>query len=286
MIKCPVCEDQSEEEGEFCPQQTTQPESSALKILKRLAQSWMFRLAVALFTMMVVYNIASIVLNVSFIENYIIGAEKTLEEILALQPGVLAPLAAAIGGMGAFVVMMILLPEVLQWLGMGMFLFSASGLKGPSRETGGLSLLQVSAVLEAVFYLAATVLIFGIFFAGMVRDAQAGQLKLAGAVVYGCLLSVTAAVGALAITYEIKLIRTLRTIKNTMKTGEPDSRISLYIAVINYIMSALVLLTAAATLRYTGIEGFVATAAGTVVTILITTGLLIYRSQMKRLENQ
>ena len=289
MIKCPVCGAENEENSEVCTQcnhnmKIQGDPSPALALLGQRTGSWMFRLAVGLYTMMVVYNIASIVLNVSFIDNYIVGAEKTLEEILSLQPGVLSPLAAAIGGMGAFVVVLILLPEILQWLGMGMFLLSARSLKEPSRETGGLSLLQVSAVIEAVFYLAAVLLVFFIFFMGMFREAQAGQLKLANGVVYGSLLAVTASVGALVLAYEIKMIRTVQSIKNTMKTGLPDSRISLYVIVVNFIMSALVLMTAIMTVRYTGIEGFIASAAGTTVTLLVTFGLLLYRNRMKRLE--
>lgn len=97
MIKCPVCGAENEENSEVCTQCNHNRNihgdpSPALALLGQRTGSWMFRLAVGLYTMMVVYNIASIVLNVSFIDNYIVGAEKTLEEILALQPECSVPL--------------------------------------------------------------------------------------------------------------------------------------------------------------------------------------------------
>ena len=99
-----------------------------------------------------VYNIVLIIQDKSFFYQYIAMLQRTMEEMLVLPSGILIHVTQGIYAMGPVVVVLIFVPEVLRFLGMMMLGLSVDKLQGPTRETGGLSILQAAFILEGVFY--------------------------------------------------------------------------------------------------------------------------------------
>lgn len=307
MRKCPVCGNENEDGAKICTQcgreisdqsadveevkdfptedweKEERPATRALEVLRRGAGAGVFRLAVFLYMLMVIYNVASLVLDEMIFFKVISTAQRWIEETMMLPVGVLDEISGGIFSLSNVAALLILLPEVLCFLGMAMYALSASHITEPSKDTGGLLLIQVAVCIEMIFYLMIGLLVMGVFLISMLREWDLGFLDPQSMTMYLVFMGLALVVILFVVFYELGVIRILRSMKNTMRTGEADDRISGYVIFMNFAMSILVFVVSFLMIPYTEIEGFIVSAVGTLVTVLLTCGLIWYRKQMRGL---
>ena len=307
MRKCPMCGNENEEDAKVCSQcgrnlkeqeedveevsdfpavdeiETEEASTRALQILKKGAGSTVLHVAIFLYMLMVIYNIASLVLDEMIFFKIITLVQRIMEETMTLPAGVLSEISEKVFSVSNFAAHFILLPEVLCFLGMAMYTLSASHMTEPSKDTGGLTLIQIAVFIELIFYLTIGFVIMGIFVVSMVREWEMGILNSESLTVYLALLGAALVVILLVLFYEIGVIRTIRSLKYTMRTGNPNEDISGYVIFMNFVMSIMVLVFSFLAIPYTEVEGFIVSAMGTLVTILLTSGLIWYRNKLRQL---
>ena len=127
--------------------------------------------------LMVIYNIASLVLDEMIFFKIITLVQRIMEETMTLPAGVLSEISEKVFSVSNFAALFILLPEVLCFLGMAMYTLSASHMTEPSKDTGGLTLIQIAVFIELIFYLTIGFVIMGIFVVSMVREWEMGILN-------------------------------------------------------------------------------------------------------------
>ena len=110
-----------------------------------------------------------------------------------------------------------------------------------------------------------------------------GVLNPESLTVYLVLLGAALVVILMVLFYEIGVIRTIRSLKCTIRTGNPNDDISGYVIFMNFVMSSVVLVFSFLMIPYTEVEGFIVSAVGTLVTILLTSGLIWYRKKMRQI---
>ena len=307
MHRCPMCGNENEEDAKVCSQcgrnlkeqeadvekvsdlpaedwiETAEASTRALQILKRSAGSTVLHIAIFLYMLMVIYNIASLVLDEMIFFKIIMLAQRIMEETMALPAGILSEISEKVFSVSNFAALFILLPEVLCFLGMVMYTMSASRITEPSKDTGGLTLIQAAVFIELFFYLTIGVVIMGIFAVSMIREWEMGVLNPESLTVYLVLLGAALVVILMVLFYEIGVIRTIRSLKCTIRTGNPNDDISGYVIFMNFVMSSVVLVFSFLMIPYTEVEGFIVSAVGTLVTILLTSGLIWYRKKMRQI---
>ena len=253
----------------------------AVQVLRRLIVSPLFKLTVILYMLTAVYNIVLIIQDRSFFYQYIAMLQRTMEEMLVLPSGILIHVTQGIYAMGPVVVVLIFVPEVLRFLGMMMLGISVDKLQGPTRETGGLSILQAAFILEGVFYTLIDLLITGIIFLGMLGEIKTSQMNGGSAILYTILFLAAAAAAVLIIAYTVNMSRTIRSIRATMRDGEVRNGVSLYVILINLIMSVILAVASLQTFHFTEVGGMLVSGVGIAILLLITLGLAWYRKQMQ-----
>ncbi len=187
--------------------------------------------------LMVIYNIASLVLDEMIFFKLLMLAQRIMEETMALPAGILSEISEKVFSVSNFAALFILLPEVLCFLGMVMYTMSASRITEPSKDTGGLTLIQAAVFIELFFYLTIGFVIMGIFAVSMIREWEMGVLNPESLTVYLVLLGAALVVILMVLFYEIGVIRTIRSLKCTIRTGNPNDDISGYVIFMNFVIS-------------------------------------------------
>lgn len=177
-----------------------------------------------------------------------------------------------------------MIPSIL--VAVGMWITIGSGAKKQSKQmtTSGMTMIQVIQIINtvmgslAVLFLLLIVLIAG----GMASDYSAE----ASAIIAICAVVMVLA-AAFMIFYNVMIISTIGKIKNSIRTNQPNSKISMFVAVMCIISggcSALSIPTSILSIpSVVSILSLVMTAA---YPILFGILLISYRSRMRELEYQ
>lgn len=271
-------------DGAYCPscgQPLTTPVPPAVSELKKAAASPLFFTAVILSTV-------SAVLSLLF---SIFGSGASLamaEELLGdLGLGTMTDAGAAGATIGSVIGAFIgLIPQTILLIGLWKVTLSARDPLRPAIDGGGLSLIKgvmtfflVMMVIAAALIALAVILLVVLASTGVLADSSddlaAGSIAVA--ILLAILLPIVVGAFVLLIVFYVKCIRSVNVARNTLYTGIPSSKVSLFVAVWCFISAALSLPSLLSL-------SFLQVACSIATQILFGMVLIRYREQMQRLE--
>lgn len=271
---------------------TARPRSNhpVLKVVKDMGASPLFLVAVIAFTAAVFFSIVSVFTRGT------VGAVSSLTETLGSfglgeLDGALYQANNYFKAIGVFAA----IPSVIYLIGLWLIFAGAQQRGSDSMPTSGLTTIKVMAILTLVCCCIALGLTEILCIVGIIGTARYGFFtntnrydyaydhteminNFAGALFIGL------AIGALIvyvilIVYEAKIISTINAVKGTILTGNPNYKVSGFVAVMNFIVAFFSLFG----LFAGGFAAMLAEACS--ITALICFGILIfkYKSAMIRL---
>lgn len=176
-----------------------------------------------------------------------------------------------------------MIPSILIATGMWITIASGAGREAKPITTAGLTIIQVIQIISTVFGCLISALLL---FAVIVLGVFAAEMPEAAMFVMVILGIVIVLVAGFMIFYNVMVISTIGKIKNTIRTGVPNHKVSMFVAVMCIIAGSFSAL---------GIFGVFATPGSVIVNLLslvsaalcpILTGCLLitYRNRMRALE--
>ena len=239
-------------------------ESPAVKLLKKSARSGAFLIAILLFTISVGLTILTIFQNritTDSIDDMIgsLGISSS-EEISKATDAVVEMFGGTIESLGNTVLITSLLamvPAILTMIALWIIFGSALGKNNEKMGTAGFTIIKViwiiKLVLTAMIVLA--VIVLGIvsytMAQGVIEDVldKADEIPVAGewlakistdltgivSTVFWTVLGIFAAVSAVIILFQVKIITTLGAVQRTAETGDNRRKVSAFLAVMLFI---------------------------------------------------
>ncbi len=214
--------------------------ATGFDLLRRLGRSPVFLIAVIAFT---AFAVLMAVLEVSLID-----VADTIESEIRRSEGsnaIPSGLLVTISTVSAAVTLLLI---ALTAAGMWITLAAAAKKTEGARTTGGLTLIQVVTIILLVLFclMSAAMLIslvagkesFCNLFRSLAEDLDRGaDPEEAASVGYLILLGAFAVSTILTILYFAGILRTIGTMRRTMRSGVPDKRVSLFVAVMNFLLA-------------------------------------------------
>ncbi|HJC80158.1 MAG TPA: FHA domain-containing protein [Candidatus Mediterraneibacter excrementipullorum] len=180
-----------------------------------------------------------------------------------------------------------LIPAMVLVAGIWIVFAAAKQNKLPGIAATGMTMIRVIVIIELVF---ACIAVFAVAVIGLL--AVVGMGSLAGyygdgapfVVIMALVMIVLLAICAIEIVYYVKLNGMVKSIKETMVTGRPNTKVSLFVEILCYLGGAGSAISALMSLVGPDIFGFLSNAG--MGTAGICFGMLIrqYRNKMQTLE--
>lgn len=126
--------------------------------------------------------------------------------------------------------------------GMWITYSSAANRRSDGMKTSGLTMIKCCAVFEMVIMIIFLLVILIGFMLATVSIAQTGEGSIALLVLVISLIIIVGA-GVLNLVYYAKVLKTINSVKNTIKTGVPSEKVSRFVAVMCFISAAFSLLS-------------------------------------------
>ena len=282
---CPKC-GRNIPDGSVCPCSYNTPVLSsnpAVNTLKTIGSSPLFLVVSILLSIAPVLTIASQ-----------LGLRDNMWDLfyyamqLDLDPSLFYPVIDAASSMSVAGAVLSAVPAILVAVAMWITYASCRDTQSGNVSTAGLTICKVLSIISLVCIciLAAILVLFMVIFmiAGMAEAANDvygydASIAQAGIAVLLVLFVILAAVLALAVIYQVCVIKTINRIKATATTGVPDNRIPNFLVVMNYIEAAGMVLAGLANLFTTPILGL-GSLVGAATLVIISIILTRYRSGM------
>ena len=180
-----------------------------------------------------------------------------------------------------------LIPAMVLVAGIWIVFAAAKQNKLPGIAATGMTMIRVIVIIELVF---ACIAVFAVAVIGLL--AVVGMGSLAGyygdgapfVVIMALVMIVLLAICAIEIVYYVKLNGMVKSIKETMVTGRPNTKVSLFVEILCYLGGAGAAISALMSLVGPDIFGFLSNAG--MGTAGICFGMLLrqYRNKMQTLE--
>ncbi len=214
--------------------------ATGFDLLRRLGRSPVFLIAVIAFT---AFAVLMAVLNISLID-----VADTIEREIRRSEGANAipyGLLVTISTVGtAVTILLIGLTAAGMWITLAAAAKNAEG----RRTTAGLTIIKVVTIIVLVLFclMSAAMLIALLagreswieLFRSLAEYSDSGtDAKEIASIVYPILLGAFAVSTILTILYFAGILRTIGTMRRTMRSGIPDKRVSLYVAVMNFLLA-------------------------------------------------
>lgn len=151
--------------------------------------------------------------------------------------------------------------SILAVVGIWMTFASAANQSGAPISTAGLTLLRVLQIISLVAICLMTLLLIGglVLFIGTM--GMYDVTPATNALVVALLLMV-AAIMALLILYSVKIITTIECFRRSIRTGTPQGKISVYVAVMNILGGVLSLLVVLSGNPFSALAGIAGAVSG------------------------
>lgn len=288
-------------EGQSCTCQQMQ-QVPAVALLKNTLSSGLFLAVVILFTVTVIFSFVN-AMGATDTERVVADLEAAFYEYESMygvdMSGMMegmqdaAELMIAWQPIGIFASLVGLIPTVLICIGLWLLYATGKSQNGFMR-TGGLTVIKVATLISLVLYCAAMVFLILIcilvvaLVPSMVAEspdvsaADADMITSIVVMIFAIILIMVAAILAMMVVYYVKILKTLKAVKFTMVTGQPNDKVSMFLIVILFIggvSSALSGLTAVLVSPIAGLSTL-CTAALYCIAGVVLSG---YRSKMKTL---
>lgn len=167
------------------------------------------------------------------------------------------------------------LPNILIAAGMWLVFASAMDRSGQLLKTSGLTLIKVIVIIQTVLIsLLALIVVVGLF----VLMAALADYEDSVVPFFLVMIAIFAVVFALAILFYAKLIGTVSTMQNSIRTGVPSDRVSAYVAVLAILGGIGSILGLFGT---NGLTAVLATVAEIVAAVVFGIFLFKYRDAMR-----
>lgn len=199
--------------------------------LKERALSGVFLSGAVMVTIVTAWNVIAYFVSLGLAEISFNMASNLLEWMLPYNMrSWLVGLSLAIG-------FLILVPQILNNIGIWMFRQTVIGEEAPVNKKAGMNLIKAAAVMNLIYVLlvALTMIMMVILF---VQGAATG-MPVNNPLFPIFIFLLIFAVLAMALIYQIQLMRLSDGIKSLVMTGSSPRGISLYIIVVNYVLAAV-----------------------------------------------
>lgn len=235
------------------PPAYSRPEMPVIQLIRRMARSPFFLVPAIAYTCMVLFQIVGT----------FFGAAQ-----LAIDPVVTRTMEtnAFLQNIYSTSVTFSALPlsyifSILAVVGIWMVFASAANPSGAPIKTAGLTLLRVLQIISLVVVCLMTLLLIGgmvlfIGAMGMYDDTPAANALIVA------LLLMVAAIMALLILYSVKIITTIDCFRRSIRTGTPQGKISVYVAVMSILGGVLSLLVVLSGNPFSALAGIAGAVSG------------------------
>lgn len=223
--------------------------NSAIEIVRRLAGSPLYLIATIAYTLAIVLSIVASVTMIRIIPQIIsqlytwliTETEYYIPDFDQIFQAVTQSTGSSIYGS-----IVSMLPAFLLALGMWLFFGSAKNRSKPM-SVGGLTVIKVICVITLVFVIISAVLVIlvllaGLAFSGALTQMLYEELGSDAMPIISMIqpillvfLIVSVAVFVVAILYYAKLLKTVNTVRVTVRSGVPSDKVSVFVAVICFI---------------------------------------------------
>lgn len=196
-------------------------------------------------------------------------------------------LSGIFGGTSVISTLFSLIPAMVLVAGIWMVFAAAKQNKLPGIAATGMTMIRVIVIIELVL---ACIAVFAVAAIGFLVVLGMGSLAgyygdgTPAVVIMVLVLIVILAICAIDIIYYVKLGGTVKRIKETMITGRPDTKVSLFVEILCYLGGAGSAISALMSLAGLSVFGFLSNAG--MGTAGICFGMLLrqYRNKMQTLE--
>lgn len=180
-----------------------------------------------------------------------------------------------------------LLPAMVAVAGIWMIFAAARQNKLPGIAATGLTMVRVIVIIQLVF---SCITVFAVAIIGLLAIIGTGSLAgyygdgASVVVILVLVMLVLLAICAIDVIYNVKLSGMVKQMKETLVTGRPNARVSLFVEIICYIEGAGSAISSLSSLAGLSIFGFLGNAG--MATASICFGILLrqYRGKMQALE--
>lgn len=201
--------------------------------------------------------------------------------------GTLQMISGIFGSTSVISALFSLLPAMVAVAGVWMVFAAAKQNKLPGIAATGLTMVRVIVIIQLVF---SCITVFAVAIIGLLVIIGTGSL--AGyygegapvVVILVLVLLVLLAICAIDVIYNVKLSGMVKRMRETLVTGRPNAKVSLFVEIICYLGGASSAISALASLAGLSIFGFLGDAG--MATASISFGILLrqYRTKMQTLE--
>lgn len=238
-----------------------------------------------------------------------------IEAVINYSNGFYYDNATFLGEIVTFIIYFIM--QILVALGMFLF-YSACISKKETVSTAGLTIIKVIQIIELVFSTLGMVLLlvvaiilmaipnvigidnilsslnssYGYDIFGDYLNTYSTNFTVVWNIILIILIVVIIAFGVLLFLYFMKTLKTIKSVKMALSTGQPNNKASMYIVVINFIISVFGIIGIVSDV-FSFIAGtydaytFLLTTISNILTLItlvtIAIGIIVYRSKMKAL---
>lgn len=288
---CPKC-GRTVPDGAPCPCGAPVLSSNpAVNLMKTLGSSPKFLTAAILYSVAVLFNLLA-----SFGASDVISTLYYYGANYGFDPDVFYPMMSALEGSTVVSAVIGAIPSILMAVGMWLFYTTCRNTQSGNVSTVGLTICKVITIINlvllccVVLFLVAMVMIFIIAFAGMgeinyysYSDGYYGATSAAFVITLLVIVSlIVAAVLALAIAYQVSILRAINRIKGSALNGAPDNRISRFLTGFMMVIGVLTCLGGLFSLIASPVAGIASLASG-VCCVLMSLLLGEYRAKMTML---
>ena len=289
---CPKC-GRTVPDGAPCPCGAPVLSSNpAVNLMKTLGSSPKFLTAAILYSVAVLFNLLA-----SFGASDVISTLYYYGANYGFDPDVFYPMMSALEGSTVVSAVIGAIPSILMAVGMWLFYTTCRNTQSGNVSTVGLTICKVITIINlvllccVVLFLVAMVMIFIIAFAGMgeinyysYSDGYYGATSAAFVITLLVIVSlIVAAVLALAIAYQVSILRAINRIKGSALNGAPDNRISRFLTGFMMVIGVLTCLGGLFSLIASPVAGIASLASG-VCCVLMSLLLGEYRAKINSLK--
>lgn len=207
------------------------PLSPVAQALRQMGGSAVFLTAAVAYTCAILFTIIGGFVGSS---NSVLASYLALAEQMGgmVDYGALNTVLGAMRGASVMSTILMEIPAILVAVGIWMTFATVRNNGSAPMQTGGLTLIRVLQIIGVVFECVALVLLEVALIISMVAASQYTDMAVP---VLATAMALILLIMGLGILYNVKLIQTLGTIRLTMQTQRPSTRISTYAAVMTII---------------------------------------------------
>ncbi len=261
-------------------------QNEAVSLIRTMAVSVLFLVGAIGYSVYVLFELLGGIAGGSGIVSLINRIMVTSGGYSSMDYNAMQAISGVLGGMTVLSTLVSMLPALVIAAGVWLVFAAAKRNVFPGNAPVGLTMARVVVIIQLVFAcigIAIVELVCIIFMASMnsVTGYYGMTESLTGFLVLGMIA--LAAVAVVQIIYYLKLSGTIKRIKETLLTGQPDAGISLYVEIICYIGGATSALAALMSLVGLSVYGLLANAGLSTANICFAILLRQYRDKMKLL---